>query len=162
MFCLKGYNRLLKKWIEMKILDDGTVLADDWEHIEEDSIKRYTEQMDMGKKMLWEDDQIVDMQTGKCMIIRFGEYETYCVEEEQVMKSVGFYLETRNGEKKVKKLIDQRCRYAEMVEKVDYELSTWLEKNKINVDEQDVFGGSEVYHNPIGSANRIRKEILEK
>lgn len=32
------------------------------------------------------------------MIIRFGEYETYCVEEEQVMKSVGFYLETRNGE----------------------------------------------------------------
>lgn len=94
----KGYNRLLKKWIEMKILDDGTVLADDWEHIEEDSIKRYTEQMDMGKKMLWEDDQIVDMQTGKCMIIRFGEYETYCVEEEQVMKSVGFYLETRNGE----------------------------------------------------------------
>ena len=75
----------------MKILDDGTVLADDWEHIEEGSIKRYTEQMDMGKKMLWEDDQIVDMQTGKCMIIRFGEYETYCVEEEQVMKSVGFY-----------------------------------------------------------------------
>ena len=52
----------------------------------------------MEKKMLWEDDQIVDMQTGKCMIIRFGEYETYCVEEEQVMKSVGFYLETRNGE----------------------------------------------------------------
>ena len=29
MLCLKGYNRLLKKWIEMKILDDGTVLADD-------------------------------------------------------------------------------------------------------------------------------------
>ena len=98
MFCLKGYNQMLKKWIEMKILDDGTVLADDCEHIEEGSIKRYTEQMDMGKKMLWEDDQIVDMQTGKCMIIRFGEYETYCVEEEQVMKSVGFYLETRNGE----------------------------------------------------------------
>ncbi len=31
MFCLKGYNQMLKKWIEMKILDDGTVLADDWE-----------------------------------------------------------------------------------------------------------------------------------
>lgn len=46
MFCLKGYNQMLKKWIEMKILDDGTVLADDWEHIEEGSIKRYTEQMD--------------------------------------------------------------------------------------------------------------------
>ena len=28
MLCLKGYNRLLKKWIEMKSLDDGTVLAD--------------------------------------------------------------------------------------------------------------------------------------
>ena len=91
MFCLKGYNQMLKKWIEMKILDDGTVLVDDWEHIEEGSIKRYTEQMDMEKKMLWEDDQIVDMQTGKCMIIRFGEYETYCVEEEQIMKNVGFY-----------------------------------------------------------------------
>ena len=89
---------MLKKWIEMKILDDGTVLVDDWEHIEEGSIKRYTEQMDMEKKMLWEDDQIVDMQTGKCMIIRFGEYETYCVEEEQIMKNIGFYLETRTGE----------------------------------------------------------------
>ena len=40
--------------------------------------------------------------------------------------------------KKIEKLINQRCRYA------------------------DVFGGSEVYLNPIGSANRIRKEILGK
>lgn len=64
--------------------------------------------------------------------------------------------------KKIEKLIVQRCKYAELVKKVDYELSTWLKKNKINVDEQDVFGGSEVYHNPSGSANRIRKEILEK
>ena len=67
-----------------------------------------------------------------------------------------------NIPKKIEKLIDQRCRYAEMVEKIDYELSTWLKKNKINVDEQDVFVGCEIYHNPIGSANRIRKEILEK
>lgn len=67
-----------------------------------------------------------------------------------------------NIPKKIEKLIDQRCRYAEMVEKIDYELSTWLKKNKINVDEQDVFGGCEIYHNLIGSANRIRKEILEK
>lgn len=138
MLCLKGYNRLLKKWIEMKILDDGTVLADDQEHIEEGSIKRYTEQMDMGKKMLWEDDQIVDMQTGKCMIIRFGEYETYCVEEEQVMKSVGFYLETRNGEKKVKKLIDQRCRYAEMVEKVDQQLRHLLRRYGVRLQNSDI------------------------
>lgn len=43
-----------------------------------------------------------------------------------------------NIPKKIEKLIDQRCRYAEMVEKIDYELSTWLKKNKINVDEQDV------------------------
>ena len=55
MFCLKGYNQMLKKQIEMKILDEGTVLVDDWEHIEEGSIKRYTEQMDMEKKMLWQD-----------------------------------------------------------------------------------------------------------
>ena len=64
--------------------------------------------------------------------------------------------------KKIEKLINQRCRYAELVEKIDYELSIWLKKNRINVDEQDVFGGSEVYLNPIGSANRIRKEMLEK
>lgn len=64
--------------------------------------------------------------------------------------------------KKIEKLINQRRRYAELVEKIDYELSIWLKKNRINVDEQDVFGGSEVYLNPIGSANRIRKEILEK
>ena len=37
----------------MKILDEGTMLVDDWERIEEGSIKRYTEQMDMEKKMLW-------------------------------------------------------------------------------------------------------------
>ena len=35
-----------------------------------------------------------------------------------------------NIPKKIEKLIDQRCRYAEMVEKIDYELSTWLRKVK--------------------------------
>ena len=33
-----------------------------------------------------------------------------------------------NIPKKIEKLIDQRCRYAEMVEKIDYELSTWLKE----------------------------------
>lgn len=135
MFCLKGYNQMLKKQIEMKILDEGTVLVDDWEHIEEGSIKRYTEQMDMEKKMLWQD------------VPKFG---------------TPGVSKTMDIPKKIEKLINQRCRYAELVEKIDYELSIWLKKNRINVDEQDVFGGSEVYLNPIGSANRIRKEILEK
>jgi len=78
--------------------DQIMTLLEDWKERQPPELAQPDKTMDMGKKMLWEDDQIVDMQTGKCMIIRFGEYETYCVEEEQVMKSVGFYLETRNGE----------------------------------------------------------------
>ena len=59
-----------------------------------------------------------------------------------------------NIPKKIEKLIDQRCRYAEMVEKIDYELSTWLKKNKINVDEQDVFVG-----NLSGYAKKLEEPI---
>lgn len=65
MFCLKGYNQMLKKWIEMKILDDGTVLADDWEHIEEGSIKRYTEQMDIAShEDITDEDQTITFKVG--------------------------------------------------------------------------------------------------
>lgn len=59
--------------------------------------------------------------------------------------------------KRIEKLTSQRSRYAEMLEKVDYELSAWLEKNKINVDEQDVYEDCEVFHNPSASAAWIRK-----
>ena len=78
MFCLKGYNQMLKKQIEMKILDEGTVLVDDWEHIEEGSIKRYTEQMDMEKKMLWQD------------VPKFGTFFTF------LKSPYGFYLQNQS------------------------------------------------------------------
>lgn len=93
MILLKGYNRKLKKWVEMHIDDRGIVITKEWKHIEEGSVKRYTGQLDVNKEMLWEDDEIISDLNGVHMFIRFGEYEAYCPADEEWMKNVGFYVE---------------------------------------------------------------------
>ena len=80
----------------MQIFDDGTVLENDWNHIMNGSIKKYTEQLDVNKEPLWEDDEIVSELNGVHMFIRYGEYEVYCPANESVMKSVGFYMESED------------------------------------------------------------------
>ena len=93
MIIAKGYNQKLKKWVQMQIFDDGTVLENDWNHIMNGSIKKYTEQLDVNKEPLWEDDEIVSELNGVHMFIRYGEYEAYCPVDDLWMKSVGFYVE---------------------------------------------------------------------
>lgn len=98
MIALKGFNQKLKEWVELQISDSGAVIKSDWNYIAHGSIKRYTGQLDVNKEMLWEDDEIIDEQNRRRMFVRFGEYEAYCIEEEQPMKNIGFYMETDQGE----------------------------------------------------------------
>lgn len=95
MLWLKGFNRKLKEWVSIQIYEDGTIMKNNWNHIMDGSIKRYTEQLDVNKELLWEDDEIVNEITGMHMFIRYGEYEIYSPVDDTWMKSVGFYMETK-------------------------------------------------------------------
>lgn len=93
MVILKGFNRKIKKYVELKINEDGAILEQDWECIEEGSVKRYTGLLDINREMLWQDDEIVNDQNNIHMFIRFGEYEAYCPADDEWMKNIGFYVE---------------------------------------------------------------------
>lgn len=95
MIALKGFNQKLKKWVELQISDSGAVIKRDWNYIAHGSIKRYTDQLDVNKELLWEDDEIVNEITGMHMFIRYGEYEIYSPVDDTWMKSVGFYVESQ-------------------------------------------------------------------
>lgn len=43
----------------------------------------------------------------------------------------------------------------------DYVVSEFCEKNGIQVDDSDVFGGCEVYVDPYASSERVRQAILD-
>ncbi len=96
MLWLKGFNRKLKEWVSIQIYEDGTIMKNNWNHIMDGSIKRYTEQLDVNKELLWEDDEIVNEITGMHMFIRYGEYEIYSPVDDTWMKSVGFYMESED------------------------------------------------------------------
>lgn len=64
--------------------------------------------------------------------------------------------------KYVEKLIARRCRLAKELNSTDVELSHFLERNGIEVEEYDIYGGCEMYANPDGSGERIREAILLK
>lgn len=59
-------------------------------------------------------------------------------------------------------LIMLRARLAERLSQVDGELSTWIDKNGIEVDECDYRTGVEMYASPYGSAKRIIESIKNK
>lgn len=62
----------------------------------------------------------------------------------------------------IKKLIERRARLAVLLNYTDYKLRDWLEKNCIDVEECDVYGGCEMYVNPQNSADRIIQAIENK
>lgn len=95
MIIVKGFNQKLKKWVQIQIFDNGTVIGNDWNCIAEGSIKRYTEQLDVNRELLWEDDEIVSELNGTHMFIRYGEYEAYCPADDMWTKNVGFYVEAK-------------------------------------------------------------------
>ena len=61
--------------------------------------------------------------------------------------------------KRIEKLIDRRARLAADLMNVDYELSNWIDKNKIPVEEYDYRTGVELYTNPNASARRINEAV---
>lgn len=63
--------------------------------------------------------------------------------------------------KYIDKLIDRRARLARELLMTDYTLSEWIDKNGIEVEPEDYFGGCEVYCNPDDCAERIRQAIAK-
>lgn len=61
--------------------------------------------------------------------------------------------------KRIEKLIDRRARLAADLMNVDYELSNWIDKNKIPVEDYDYRTGVELYTNPYASARRIKEAV---
>lgn len=64
--------------------------------------------------------------------------------------------------KYIEKLIDRRAGLAVLLSHADHKLGDWLEKNGVDVEECDIYGGCEMYVNPWSSAERIKKAITER
>jgi len=64
--------------------------------------------------------------------------------------------------KYIEKLIGKRKKLAAELITTDYQLSEWLEKNEVDVEDYDTSGGCEMYVNPWDSANRIKQAIENK
>lgn len=61
--------------------------------------------------------------------------------------------------KYVEKLIDRRAELAFALMNADYKLSNWLDKNYIDVDDEYIHGGCEMYINPWITADAVRRAI---
>lgn len=64
--------------------------------------------------------------------------------------------------KTIEALINKRAILAEKLNSADYLLGQWLEKNGIEVEPCDIYGGCELYGNPWDSAERIKEAIENK
>lgn len=62
--------------------------------------------------------------------------------------------------KYVQKLIDKRCKLADQLAEVCYDLDEWLDKNGIECEDCDTHTGVEIYCNPYSSRQRIMNAIL--
>ena len=63
--------------------------------------------------------------------------------------------------KYVQKLIDRRCKLADQLALVCYDLDEWLDKNNIECESYDTHTGVEIYINPCSSRRRIINAILK-
>lgn len=61
--------------------------------------------------------------------------------------------------KYVQGLIDRRCKLADQLAGVCYDLDKWLDKNNIECETCDTHGGVEIYVNPCSSRQRIMNAI---
>ncbi len=59
-------------------------------------------------------------------------------------------------------LIIKRQRYVEKAMDNAISLQDWLDKNGIQIEDEDSVGGYEVFSNPHESARRVMNAILEK
>ena len=63
--------------------------------------------------------------------------------------------------KYVQKLIDRRCKLADQLATMCWELDEWLDKNNIECESCDTHTGVEIYCNPCASKLRIMKAIID-
>lgn len=92
MIQLQGYNTKLKKKTDLFILRDGVLMDREWKCIKAGSVKRCTDQKDMNGNLLFEDDAIIEINTGNKFVVCYGTYEIQW--EDETMQTVGFYIET--------------------------------------------------------------------
>lgn len=64
--------------------------------------------------------------------------------------------------KYIEKLIEKRAGLAVLLNHADHKLGDWLEKNGVEVERYDIYGGCEMYANPWSSAGRIKQAIKNK
>lgn len=64
--------------------------------------------------------------------------------------------------KYIEKLMERRAGLAVLLNHADCKLAEWLEKNGVEVEEYDIYGGCEMYVNPWSSADRIKQAIEDK
>lgn len=62
--------------------------------------------------------------------------------------------------KYVDTLLKQRTYYANLLDKVSFQLDQWLDKNGIECESCDTHTGVEIYCNPRSSERRVREAIL--
>lgn len=61
--------------------------------------------------------------------------------------------------KYIRKMLDRRALLARELNRVDYRLQEWLDKNNITVDDKDKYMGCEMLTDPYGSRHRIIETI---
>lgn len=94
MIQIKGHNAKTDEDKYLLITEDGLILGiEDWNNIENGSVKRFTGKCDVEGNLLYEDDEIVSELNGMSMTIRYGTYQTMCPEDRCIMQNVGFYVE---------------------------------------------------------------------
>lgn len=95
MICLRGFNTKLEELVYLIVYDDGMITNENWNNIQHGSIKRYTELLDKNKKLIWEDDELINEKNGKHVFVRFGEYEFVDADGEE-LRNIGFHLENED------------------------------------------------------------------
>lgn len=61
--------------------------------------------------------------------------------------------------KYIENAIDQRANHVERFQHYDYIISQWVDKNGIDAESCDIYGGAESIVNPWGSARRLKEAI---
>lgn len=59
----------------------------------------------------------------------------------------------------IKNALYQRARCAQRFTDLDVMIGEWLDKNQIEVEDYDIYGGCEAYCNPVDSSKRILNAI---
>lgn len=94
---LRGFNKTLNKWIQIKMEGENFEGMAEWYDIDPESIGRSTGKNDISGKEVYEGD-FIESHQGFCILdilmqIRYGTYEAYCPADRCYMDNIGFFVE---------------------------------------------------------------------